>query len=217
MSGLRAQSLMIATGLGLLIAAVNLLIDPWTSFAQQTPSSIEPSGNASNPVLLKVPVSRLSPGPTQARPTIDNPVGSDPMAISRGQNYFNQFNCVGCHAPNGAGGMGPALSNHKFIYGSDPAQIYLSILQGRPNGMPAWNSTLPEAVIWDLVAYIKSISKDPQDPWQHLIALPAFDKEQVPAEAEKTTDPWALQESFSFGRAPNQHGNAAFPTTAPQK
>ena len=37
------------------------------------------------------------------RPNIDNPVGGNPEAISRGQNYFNQFNCVGCHAPNGAG------------------------------------------------------------------------------------------------------------------
>jgi cytochrome c oxidase cbb3-type subunit 3 len=209
--------LAVLVGLAALLSGISLFADPWTSYGQAPTPVTEPSGNAASPALLKVPVSRISPGATQVRPNIDNPVGGDPQAINRGQNYFNQFNCVGCHAPNGAGGMGPALSNHKFIYGAEPAQIYLSILQGRPNGMPAWNNTLPEAVIWELVAYIKSISKDPRDPWQHTIAVPAFDTEQVPAEAEKTTDPWALLESFSFGRAPNQHGDKAYPSTATPK
>lgn len=196
-------------------AMLGLLLGP--SQAQEPVATIEPGGDAALLPLLQVPVSRLSPGPTQVRPDIESPVGNDPAAAARGQTYYNQFNCVGCHAPNGAGGMGPALANHKFIYGAAPAQIYLSILQGRPNGMPAWNNTLPAAVIWDLVAYIQSISKDPQDPWQRTISLPALDAEQVPAEAEKTTDPWSYQESFSYGRAPNQHGNAAFPSVGRPK
>ena len=57
---------------------------------------------------------------------------------------FIQFNCVGCHAANGGGGMGPALSEGQFIYGSTPANLFLSIYQGRPNGMPAWGELLPE-------------------------------------------------------------------------
>jgi cytochrome c oxidase cbb3-type subunit 3 len=209
--------LAIAVGVGAALTGLGWLADPWTSYGQDAPAASSPSGDAADPSLLQVPVSRLSPGTTQLRPDIQNPVGADPAAVNRGQNYFSQFNCVGCHAPNGAGGMGPALSNHKFVYGAAPAQIYLSILQGRPNGMPAWNNTLPEAVIWDLVAYIKSISKDPQDPWQQTISPQSFDTEQVPAEAEKTSDPWSYLESFSFGRAPNQHGNAAFPAGQPPK
>ena len=206
-----------AAGTGLLsvVMCLALTVPPWASYAQD--AGAVPASDAADPTLLKVPVSGLSPGSVQVQPDIQNPVAGDPEAVNRGQNDFNQFNCVGCHAPNGAGGMGPALSNHKFIYGSEPAQIYLSILQGRPNGMPAWNNTLPETVIWDLVAYIKSISKDPADPWQHTISLPAMDAEQVPAEAEKTADPWTYTESFSYGRAPNQHGNAVFPSVGRPK
>jgi cytochrome c oxidase cbb3-type subunit 3 len=216
MRHVRSGQIALVGGLIGILAAISVLVDPSTSYGQESSGS-EPGGDAADPTLLQVPVSRLSPGQTQVRPAIANPVASDPGAINRGQSYFNQFNCVGCHAPNGAGGIGPALSNHYFVYGSDPAQIYLSILQGRPNGMPAWNNTLPEAVIWDLVAYIEAISKDPQDPWLQTVSPRGFDTEQVPAEAEKTTDPWAYLESFSYGRAPNQHGNGGFPSTDPKK
>ena len=74
---------------------------------------------------------------------------------------FVQFNCVGCHANNGAGGMGPSLSDKIWIYGNKPAQIYMTLVQGRPNGMPAFGQVLPEQTLWELVAYVQSISKDP--------------------------------------------------------
>ena len=63
---------------------------------------------------------------------------------------------------NGGGGMGPALSKRTFTYGSAPANIYLTIVQGRPNGMPAWGSVLPSGIVWDLVAYVRSISNAPR-------------------------------------------------------
>ena len=86
--------------------------------------------------------------------------------------------------------MGPALSNAKFIYGGEPANIYLTILQGRPNGMPAWGGMLPDQTIWDLVAYIQSISKEPAGEWGKTISLESFTIEQVPAEFKSTADPW---------------------------
>jgi cytochrome c oxidase cbb3-type subunit III len=84
--------------------------------------------------FMQVPVSNISPGAVPARPEIKNPVANDPEALQRGMTYFTQFNCIGCHADNGGGGMGPALSNTIFIYGSQPENIYLSIYQGRPRG-----------------------------------------------------------------------------------
>ena len=38
----------------------------------------------------------------------------------------------------GGGGIGPPLMDDRWIYGSAPENIYASIVQGRPNGMPAW-------------------------------------------------------------------------------
>ena len=208
----------VAGALGAVSLVLALLLWPPIGYAQAPAPALEADGDAANPSLLQVPATRLLlPANTELRPDLKNPAEGDPEAINRGQDYFNQFNCVGCHAPNGAGGMGPALSNHHFIYGSAPGQIYLSILQGRPRGMPAWSGKLPEAVIWDLAAYIQSISKDPRDPWDHTVSVQDFDTEQVPAESEKTSDPWSYKESFSFGRAPHQQGTEDYPSTGRRK
>ena len=152
--------------------------------------------------LLDVPESHIVPGNIKVKPNIKNPVAGDSDAVNRGMKYFANFNCSGCHAANGGGGMGPALSNHAFKFGSDPANIYLTIAHGRPTGMPAWGTLLPSNVIWDLVAYIKSISNAPVPQWGTTTSLDAFKIEQVPAEFQSTPTPWQYTEPFSFGQKP---------------
>jgi cytochrome c oxidase cbb3-type subunit III len=152
--------------------------------------------------MLDVPVTSLTPGDVTVSPKITNPAAEDSSASARGMKYFADFNCSGCHAANGGGGMGPALSNRAFIYGDKPEQIYLSIAQGRPAGMPAWGTVLPSTVIWDLVAYVSNISDAPSTQWGHTTSLKAFDIEQVPAEFQSTPDPWAYTQPFSFGQKP---------------
>ena len=58
----------------------------------------------------------------------------------------------------GGGGIGPALMDDKWIYGGSPDQIYSTISQGRPNGMPAFGGRVPTQQIWQLVAYVQSLS-----------------------------------------------------------
>ena len=167
------------------------------------PAEGEPqAGGGMASELLHVPVVGLQPGGVQERPTIHNPEADDPAAAQRGMDYFTQMNCIGCHADNGAGGMGPALSNAKFIYGGEPENIYLTILQGRPKGMPAWGGMLPDKVIWDLVAYILSISKEPAGPWGKTTSATGFTIEQVPAEFKTTVEPWRYTTPFGYGQAP---------------
>jgi cytochrome c oxidase cbb3-type subunit 3 len=154
--------------------------------------------------LLKTPVTHIFPGNVSTDPKLKNPVGNDPAAAQRGMAYFNAFNCVGCHAANGAGGMGRALTDKKnFLYGSSPANIYLTITQGRPNGMPAWGPLLPDPVIWDLVAYIEQISQAPDKEWGTTIAPGSPAEEQAPAEFTTTANPWAYTEPFSNGQNPS--------------
>ena len=100
--------------------------------------------------------------------------------------------------------MGPALSERQFIYGHEPANIYLSIYQGRPNGMPAWGEILPADAIWDLVAYVTSISSAPDTGWGQTISLslPSPSIQQVPAELVTTTTPWMRTQPFGNGRKP---------------
>jgi mono/diheme cytochrome c family protein len=104
-----------------------------------------------------VPATTLFPGGARVDPGIANPFAGDAAAIAAGKRHFAAFNCAGCHAPLGGGGMGPPLSDNDWIYGGDPAQIYLTILHGRAQGMPAFGSMLPGKTIWELVAYIKTL------------------------------------------------------------
>lgn len=159
---------------------------------------------AARGVVLQVPVSHLVPGGHALAPEITNPLAGDPKAVERGMKDFLQFNCVGCHAPNGAGGMGPPLSDNTWIYGDKPAQIYMTLVQGRPRGMPAFGQVLPDQTLWELVAYVQSISKDPSKTFGKTLSLqpqsPAI--EQVPAEKIQTAKPWDYTEGFHNGQQP---------------
>jgi cytochrome c oxidase cbb3-type subunit 3 len=148
--------------------------------------------------LLRVPVTGIFPGgaPTDLNTAIQNPLASDPDAPQRGMKDFDSFNCSGCHAANGGGGMGPALSDAAWIYGSSAANIYLSIAQGRPAGMPAFGAMLPDRTIWELVAYIQGISAPPVDQFGATTsAAPAMPStQQVPAGRSQSTTPWQFME-----------------------
>ena len=107
-----------------------------------------------------VSVSDLYPGP-MASPTPDDPRAQEYQGnafhISNGERYFKWFNCNGCHF-NGGGGIGPALMDEKWRYGGKIEQIYASIAQGRPNGMPSFKDRIPETQIWEIAAYVRSLS-----------------------------------------------------------
>lgn len=78
-------------------------------------------------------------------------------AVSEGKRLYSQFNCVGCHG-NGGGGMGPPLMDDEWIYGSEPENIFATIVQGRPNGMPSFGGKIATNQIWQLAAYVRSMS-----------------------------------------------------------
>ena len=77
--------------------------------------------------------------------------------ISQGQQLYKWMNCSGCHA-NGGGGIGPPLMDDEWRYGGRMEQIVATIAQGRPNGMPAWRGKLTEQQMWQLAAYVRSMS-----------------------------------------------------------
>lgn len=87
----------------------------------------------------------------------DGPYGNNAWALSQGKQLFSAFNCVGCHS-HGGGGMGPPLMDSAWVYGFEPANIYATIANGRPNGMPAFKSRITPQQTWELVAYVRSMS-----------------------------------------------------------
>ena len=88
---------------------------------------------------------------------MNNPYEGNAYAISEGQRLFEQYNCSGCHF-HGGGGIGPALMDDEWIYGSSPANIYTTIAQGRPNGMPSYGGHIPDNQIWELATYVRSLA-----------------------------------------------------------
>jgi cytochrome c oxidase cbb3-type subunit 3 len=99
----------------------------------------------------------LQPGAPSSPPSIANPFAGNAYALSEGKRLYSEFNCVGCHA-HGGGAIGPALMDHRWIYGARPEQIYSTIVQGRPNGMPAFGDRITQHQLWQLVAYVQSLS-----------------------------------------------------------
>jgi cytochrome c oxidase cbb3-type subunit 3 len=77
--------------------------------------------------------------------------------VSEGKRLYNQMNCSGCHF-QGGGGIGPPLMDAEWIYGSAPQNIFETIVEGRPNGMPAFHGKLGNDQVWQLVAYVRSMS-----------------------------------------------------------
>ena len=54
--------------------------------------------------------------------------------------------------------MGPPLMDEKWIYGSNPEQIFATVVQGRPNGMPSFGGKIPDYQVWEIAAYVRSLS-----------------------------------------------------------
>jgi len=83
---------------------------------------------------------------------------SDQKAIDEGAKLFRQT-CTGyCHGKDGGPSRAPTLRGQKLEQG----YVYARITKGSPNGMPAFESTLPPDSIWKLVAYVLSLS-NPKD------------------------------------------------------
>lgn len=104
-----------------------------------------------------VRMSAVQPGAAAASTTLAQKYEENAYALAQGKRLFGWYNCNGCHA-NGGGDKGPALMDDVWIYGSEPANIYATIVEGRPNGMPSFGGHIPDNEVWELVAYVRSLS-----------------------------------------------------------
>jgi len=85
-----------------------------------------------------------------------NPLGGDANAARQGEALFAAMNCDGCHGGGGVGFVGPSLVDGRWRYGGDDAAVFRSIMDGRPNGMPAYGGMLGDTAVWQLVTYVRA-------------------------------------------------------------
>ena len=88
---------------------------------------------------------------------LTNPYEGNARATAVGGQLFVAYNCVDCHGADGSGSMGPSLADGRWHFGGAPAEVFESIYQGRPDGMPAWGGRIADDQIWMLVTYVRSL------------------------------------------------------------
>lgn len=80
---------------------------------------------------------------------------ADKAAVEEGKQLFAATACVACHKADGTGVVGPNLTDPYWLHGSKPTDIYLTIMNGAPNGMPAHKDSLGQKKVMKVVAYIE--------------------------------------------------------------
>jgi len=96
-------------------------------------------------------------GMPQRGAVLRNPYAGNASAIATGAKLFVSYNCMDCHGADGSGAMGPSLADGRWHFGGDDGEIFESIYQGRPDGMPAWGTLISPDQVWMLAAYVKSL------------------------------------------------------------
>jgi cytochrome c oxidase cbb3-type subunit 3 len=125
--------------------------------AQQSPPARASTGDS----VRFVPHAEHVPAgfPSRDRPlALKNPHEGDANAAKLGAQLFVSYNCIDCHGADGAGAMGPSLADGRWHFGGSPAELFESIYQGRPDGMPSWGGRIADDQIWMLVTYVRSLS-----------------------------------------------------------
>jgi putative heme-binding domain-containing protein len=81
--------------------------------------------------------------------------------LSAGADLFRS-DCAGCHGRDATGARGPDLTRGTFRHAGDDASLFRVIARGIPGSpMPGALSLHSEPAVWQLVAYIRSLSHAP--------------------------------------------------------
>ena len=88
-----------------------------------------------------------------------NPYTGNAEAIQQGRTLYLQTGCSGCHGVGGGGGMGPAILDDEWKFGSDDHTLFKLIKGEVPQQtMPAaFGNVLKEEEIWKIIAYVRSL------------------------------------------------------------
>lgn len=138
----------------LFVAGVTLFLLTACEREERRFREVPPAGTATSNVVM----SELQPGPSVQTVRTAHPYDENAFALAQGKRLYQQMNCAGCHGLAGGGSIGPPLMDEGWIYGSDPANIFSTIIEGRPNGMPTFRGRLGTDQTWQIVAYVRSLS-----------------------------------------------------------
>src|SRR5450755_1764961 len=86
-------------------------------------------------------------------------LAKDPKALVLGRSLFAN-NCIACHGSDARGGPGfPNLTDDDWLHGGAPEAIVQTITHGREGIMPAVGPALGEQGVYEVIAYVLSLSE----------------------------------------------------------
>lgn len=117
-------------------------------------------------VILPVSVLAADPDPEAPPRTATGPATKD---VSRGKELYLRY-CSGCHGEDGRGEaktFRPSVGNLsvKDLMDQVPDEYLFTVIQrggaavGKNAAMPAWNRQLLDQDIWDIVAFVRTLSQ----------------------------------------------------------
>jgi len=95
---------------------------------------------------------KAAPQPAKTEMLASNPYSGDKAAAEEGEELYEQ-NCAACHGEDLEGVVGPPLTG-ELTYGASDKELFTSVNDGRPNGMPGFGQQLGADRVWKVVAYI---------------------------------------------------------------
>lgn len=95
-------------------------------------------------------------------------VAHDPARFADGKNTFTGT-CASCHREDGGGNIGPNLTDHYWIHGGQPMELFTTVSNGvLDKGMPAWSQVYTPEQIVNVVGYVLTLHdthpKNPKAP-----------------------------------------------------
>jgi mono/diheme cytochrome c family protein len=85
---------------------------------------------------------------------------TDPKTIWAGHDLYLDKHCSHCHGATGEGGVNLVKRDL-----TNPSYVFEAIADGRERGglrMPAWREVLSDQEIWQITAYVISLSQNPK-------------------------------------------------------
>ncbi len=101
---------------------------------------------------VKAYLSKMSMNVDETTATLMKDAGD----LSKGKALF-ETNCVTCHNSKGEGNIGPNLTDKNWIYGFDIKDVFKTVKNGTPNGMPEHNSKFNPVQLQQVASFVLSL------------------------------------------------------------
>jgi mono/diheme cytochrome c family protein len=108
-----------------------------------------------------------------------NPFAGSAAAAEEGRKLYSANGCSACHGVEGGGGMGKALLDDTWAFGSDDETLF-KLMKGQipQQTMPKTWASLPDDQMWKMIAYVRTLYKGDPALIDWAVTKPAAKKAQ---------------------------------------